>query len=68
MSSNMRRAPIYFRLRHPTREVSFGGTTCLLCLTLYAIMFIELCSNFMSLFTYSMNIYFTRKGVEVGEA
>jgi hypothetical protein len=52
VSSNLRRALVYFRLRHPARGTSSGGTTCLLCLALYVIMFIELCSNFMSLFTY----------------
>jgi hypothetical protein len=38
VSSNPRWAPVYFRLRHPARGASSGGTTYSLCLTLYAIM------------------------------
>jgi hypothetical protein len=34
----------------PARGASSGGATCLLCLALYAIMFIELFFNFMSIF------------------
>jgi hypothetical protein len=40
VSSNLRRASIYFGLHHPARGASSGGTTCLLCLALYAITFI----------------------------
>jgi hypothetical protein len=43
---------IYFRFHRPTRGVSSGGTTCSLCLVQYAIMFIELCFNFMSVFAH----------------
>jgi hypothetical protein len=47
---NPRQAPVYFRIHCPTRGASSSGTTCLLCLALYAIIFIELCFNFMSIF------------------
>jgi hypothetical protein len=52
VSSNPRRAPVYFRLHRPTRAAGSGGATDSLCLVLYAIMFIELCCNFMSVFAY----------------
>jgi hypothetical protein len=52
MSSNPRRAPIYFRFHRPTRGTGSGGATSSLCLALYVIMFIKLCFNFMSLFAY----------------
>jgi hypothetical protein len=39
-------------IHHPTQRESSGGATCSLCLALYATMFIELCFNFMSIFTY----------------
>jgi hypothetical protein len=48
--SSPRRAPVYFRLHHPTRAAGSGGDTGSLCLALYGIMFIELCFNFMSVF------------------
>jgi hypothetical protein len=37
-------------IHRPTRGASFGVATCSLCLALYAIMFIELCFNFISIF------------------
>jgi hypothetical protein len=37
-------------IHHPTRAAGSGGTTGSLCLILYAIIFIELCFNFMSVF------------------
>jgi hypothetical protein len=37
-------------IHRPARGASSGGPTCSLCLALYAIMFIELCFNFMSIF------------------
>jgi hypothetical protein len=36
----------------PSRGAGSGGATRSLCLTLYVIMFIKLCFNFMSLFAY----------------
>jgi hypothetical protein len=39
-------------IHRPTQGVDSRGATSLLCLALFAIMFIELCFNFMSLFTY----------------
>jgi hypothetical protein len=41
---------IFTTIHRPVREASSGGAMCLLCLTLYAIMFIELCFNFISIF------------------
>jgi hypothetical protein len=45
-----RRAPIYFRFHRPARGAGSGGTMISLRLALYAIMFIELCFNFISVF------------------
>jgi hypothetical protein len=50
VSSNTSRASVYFRLPRPTQAAGSEGVTGSLCLTLYAIMFIELCFNFMSVF------------------
>jgi hypothetical protein len=50
--SNPRRAPDHFWFHRPTRAAGSGGATGSLCLTLYAIIFIELCFNFMSIFAY----------------
>jgi hypothetical protein len=50
VSSNPSRASVYFRLHRPTRATGSGGTICSLCLTLYVIVFIELCFNFISVF------------------
>jgi hypothetical protein len=52
MSLNPRRALIYFRPHHPTRGVSSGGTTCLLCLVLYAIMIHKIVLQFYVYFMY----------------
>jgi hypothetical protein len=48
MSSNPRRTLVYFMFHRPTRGTGSGCATSSLCLTLYVIMFIELCFNFMS--------------------
>jgi hypothetical protein len=52
VSSNSRRALVYFRLHRPTQGASSGSTMCSLCLALYAIMFIKLCFSFRSVFAY----------------
>jgi hypothetical protein len=39
-------------IHYPSRGIGSGGTMSSLCLTLYAIMFMELFFNFMSLFAY----------------
>jgi hypothetical protein len=52
VSSNPRRAPVYFRLHHPTRGVSSGGTTCSLCLALCAIMIHRIILQFYVYFLY----------------
>jgi hypothetical protein len=47
VSSNPRRAPVYFRFHYRTRRVGSEGAMCSLCLTRFAFMFIKLCFNFM---------------------
>jgi hypothetical protein len=42
-------------IHRPTQVASFGGTTCSLCLVLYAIMFLELCFNFMWSVSFSLS-------------
>jgi hypothetical protein len=50
--TNPRRASVYFTFHRPTQVTGSGDATGSLYLALYVIMFIELNSNFMSLFTY----------------
>jgi hypothetical protein len=39
-------------IHHPVQGAGFGGATSSLYLALYAIMFIKLCSSFMSIFAF----------------
>jgi hypothetical protein len=50
--TNPRRASVYFTFHHSTQATGSGDATGSLYLALYVIIFIELNSNFMSLFTY----------------
>jgi hypothetical protein len=54
VSSSPSRAPVYFRLRRPTRGASSGGTTCSLCFALYAIMIHRIVLQFYVCFCISL--------------